>query len=89
MKVVKWTETVLLAVFLVFGFANFSNADESATETVKEAGRDLKKGTKKAWRNTKDEACEMVNGKMECAGQKIKNKTYNATDEVQDKVDAD
>ncbi|MGE3759369.1 MAG: hypothetical protein AB7H97_16520 [Pseudobdellovibrionaceae bacterium] len=93
MNSIKWTEIFLLSVTMLFGIASFSNADESRTEkaveSTKEAGRDLKKNTKKAWRNTKDEACEMVNGKMECAGKKVKHKIQNGVDEVKDKVDMD
>lgn len=93
MNIIKWTEIFLLSVSMLLGFASFSNADETRTEkaveTTKEAGRDLKKNAKKAWRNTKDEACEMVNGKMECAGKKAKHKVQNGVDEVKDKVDMD
>lgn len=90
MKLVKWTETLLLAATLSLGFASFSNAsDDSLKDKTVEAAKDVKKNAKQAGRNMKDEACEMVNGKMECMGQKIKNKTKNAVDEVKDKVDAD
>ncbi len=93
MKVVKWSEIALLSASLLFGFVSFAHAEETktekATETVKETARDMKKGAKKAWRNTKDEACEMVNGKMECAGKKAKHKVQNGVDELKDKVDAD
>ena len=89
MTVVKWLETVMLASTLALGFASFSNAEETVKDKTVEAGKDLKKNAKQAGRNVKDEACEMVNGKMECAGKKIKHKTQNAVDEVKDKVDAD
>jgi ABC-type cobalt transport system substrate-binding protein len=91
MKLIKWTEILVMTLALGFGlsFGTFSGADESATETVKEEARDVKKNSKQAWRNTKDEACEMVNGKMECAGKKIKHKAQNAGDELKDKTDTD
>lgn len=63
------------------------HAEESAKETVKEAGRDVKKGAKKAYRNMKDKTCEMVNGKMECAVKKGVNKAKNAGDEIGDKAE--
>ncbi len=91
MNVMKWTEIVLLSFSLMLGFASFSNADDnsSAGEKVQEKGHDLGKNAKQTWRKTKDEACEMINGKMECAGKKVKHKTQDGIDEVKDKVDAD
>jgi hypothetical protein len=89
MTVVKWLETVVLASTFALGFASFSNAEETVKDKTVETGKDFKKNAKQAGRNVKDEACEMVNGKMECAGKKIKHKTQNAVDEVKDKVDAD
>lgn len=89
MKIVKWTEAILLSLSLMLGFAAFSHADETVGEKVEEGAKDMKKGAKKAWRNTKDETCEWINGKMECAGKKVKNKAKNVGDEVKDKVDAD
>lgn len=88
MKIVKWMEISLLSLSLMLGFAAFSNASEVG-EKVEEGAKDMKKGAKKAWRNTKDEACEMVNGKMECLPGKAKNKAKNVGDEFKDKVDAD
>ena len=87
MNFVKWTEAVLLSVSLIFGFASFSNADETLGEKTKETASDVKKGTKKAWREVKDETCEMVNGKMKCVGKKIKHAAQNAGDKVEDAVD--
>lgn len=89
MKTVKWTEIVLLS--LSFAFVSlagiYAAADDHAMETVKEAGRDMKKETKKAARNVQDKTCTMVKGKLECAGEKAKHKVQNAADEVGDKVD--
>lgn len=65
-------------------FTGTAFAEQTATEQVKEAGRDLKTGTKKAVRKVKDETCEMVNGKMECAAKKVGNKVDNAVDDVKD-----
>lgn len=94
MRVIKWTEIALLSASLMIGYAGFANAKEGskmdkAVESTKEAGRDLKKNTKQTVRDAKDEACELVNGKMECAGKKVKHKVQNGVDEVKDKVDAD
>ena len=55
------------------------------SQDVKEAVQDTKKVAKKAGRKVKDETCEMVNGKMECAAKKVGNKIKNGVDEVKDK----
>jgi F0F1-type ATP synthase membrane subunit b/b' len=89
MRLMKWVEISLLTFSLAV-FSGFAGADnDTVGEKVQEAGSDIKKNTKEAWRDAKDEACEWVNGKMECAGQKAGNAVRNAKDEVKDKVDAD
>lgn len=76
-----------LALSLSAMWSIHSLAAETVGEKAGEAYQDTKKNTKQAYRNMKDKACEMVNGKMECAGQKLKNKAKNAADEVKDKAD--
>ncbi len=63
----------------------FADADEVKAD-VKEGAQDLKKGVRKNARALKDKSCELVNGKMECAGKKLKHKAENLGDEVKDKV---
>lgn len=58
-----------------------------AKQEMQEAGRDIKRGAQKATREIKDESCEMVNGKMECAAQKAKHSMQNTSDKVEDAVD--
>ncbi len=65
----KLLNTVFLSTALLFAGASTSFAEETMKEKASEVGRDLKKNTKKAGRAIKDETCEMVNGKMECARQ--------------------
>jgi len=82
---------VLPAILLAFGvgaltYAPTSHAEETMTEKAAEVGRDVKTGTKKAYRNMKDKTCEMVNGKMECVAKKAKHKMQNAADEAHDAV---
>lgn len=90
MHLIKWTETLLVVALFSLGTATFqAHAAETTKEKAAEAARDTKKNTKKVYREVKDEVCEMVNGKMECVGQKIKHKTQNAVDEVKDKADGD
>jgi type II secretory pathway pseudopilin PulG len=59
-------------------------AEDSVKQDVKEAAQDTGKAMKKAGRKVKDETCEMVNGKMECAAKKMKHKVQNAADEAKD-----
>lgn len=88
MKIVKWTEILLLASSLAVGvvWGTYATAD-SVKETVKEAGQDTAKGAKKMARKVKDETCELVNGKMECVGKKVKHGVQNTSDEVKDKIE--
>ena len=60
---------------------------EEAKEKMEEVGNDTARGGKKAWRGAKDKTCEMVNGKMECAGQKAKHSIQNGVDNVEDAID--
>jgi len=68
-------------------FAQSVFADETVGEKVGEVVDDTKKVAKKGYRKAKDGACEMINGKMECAGKKLKHKAQNTGDEIKDKAD--
>ncbi len=79
MTLMKFALAGLVAVAVVPAFAA-----DSVKEDVKEAAHDTGKAMKKAGRKVKDETCEMVNGKMECAAKKAKHKIQNAADEIKD-----
>lgn len=80
--------TALMTVTLVGAYtADKAYADETVKEKVSEAGHDTKRAMKKAGRKVKDETCEMINGKMECAGKKIKSGVKNTGDKVEDIAD--
>jgi cytochrome c5 len=81
------TLALALALTSAFGIQTAKAEDSKAVSEVKEAGRDVKKGAKKAGRKVKDETCEMVNGKMECAAKKAGHKIENAGDELKDKAE--
>lgn len=78
-------KTMILAALLMAAPAMAN--EPTAKEQVVEAGKDVKKGAKKAWNKVKDETCTLVNGKMECAAKKMKHKAENLGNEVKDKVD--
>lgn len=61
-----------------FAFAN------DVKEAAKETAQDVKKSAKKGVHRAEETGCEMVNGKMECAGKKIKNRATEVKDEVKD-----
>lgn len=77
---------VILAAALAFSFGSVVHAETSIGKDVKEATQDAGKAVKKGVRKVKDETCEMVNGKMECAAKKVKHKIQNGVDEVKDKA---
>lgn len=75
----------LIKSFLVAGIISstslaFADVENTAKETIK----DVKKEAKKAAHRVDEKACEMVNGKMECLGKKIKNRATEVKDEVKD-----
>ncbi len=63
-----------------------ARSEETVGEKMNEAASDTKKAVKKSARKVKDKTCELVNGKMECAGKKLKHKAQNVGDEVEDAV---
>lgn len=64
-----------------------SFADETVEEKAKELGNDTSRGVKKGARSVKDKTCELVDGKMKCATQKVKHSMQNVGDKVEDAVD--
>ena len=67
--------------------AQYAYADKTVKEKAKETMNDAKRGANKAARSAKDETCELVNGKMECAAKKVKHKIQNGADTVEDAID--
>lgn len=89
MKFVSKVLPIAILTFAGISIISVNNAmsEESLTEKTKELGRDVNRGTKKAVRKVKDETCEMVNGKMECAAKKVKHSIQNTADDVEDAVE--
>lgn len=78
-------KTIAILGVAMVGFTAMAETDKPLSQDVKEAVQDTKKVAKKAGRKVKDETCEMVNGKMECAAKRVGNKIKNGVDEVKDK----
>ena len=76
---------LILAIGLVLTTQGFANG--TLKEKAKETYNDSVRGMKKAGRAVKDQACELVNGKMECLGEKMKSSVKNATDKMEDALD--
>lgn len=79
---------VLFALFILLPTTSSFAEETTATGKIKEVGRDTKTGIKKGARAVQDETCEMINGKMECMGKKLKHKAQNAIDDIKDKSEA-
>ncbi|RZA09711.1 MAG: hypothetical protein EOP11_00835 [Proteobacteria bacterium] len=83
-----------LALGLIFAIpavhaddSKMENKAEKAGDSISETASDAKRGIKKGARKVKDSACELVNGKMECAGKKVKNKAKDLGDKMEDAAD--
>lgn len=61
-------------------------AEETTTEKMGTAVNETVDGVKSGARAAKDKACEMINGKLECAGKRIKSKAKNLGDKVETKA---
>ncbi len=92
MKKYKFHKACFLSVALSFTMT--AHAEESTMEKLETQKNKAVDSTKSTYREAKDESCEMVNGKMQCLGKKIKHKAENLSDkakttatEVKNKVD--
>lgn len=87
-------------VITVFGFALLTaatyvvlssnskteNVAKQAVNSAREIGQDAVKEAKSGIRKVQDETCEMFDGKLECAAQKVKHQALDAKNEVEDKL---
>ena len=76
----------IAAVSAFLAVAPKAFAEESTGDKVKQDANEMKTGAKKMGREASDKTCEMVNGKMQCAGKKMKHAVENTTDSAKDKV---
>jgi len=72
----------LAAVSVIQAFA-----DETVKDKVEEAGHDTKRAGKSVIRDVNEKACPLVNGKVECAVNKVKHTGQKVGDKVEDAVD--
>lgn len=76
-----------LVVAATMSVAAVGFAEESTMEKVGTTGNKTMDSVKKTGRAASDKACEMVDGKMKCAGKKMKHKMQNAKDATGTKVE--
>lgn len=62
-------------------------ADDSVKSTAEEVANDTKRAAKSTARAVKETTCPMVNGKVECAAQKVKHAAQAGADKVEDAID--
>lgn len=62
--------------------ASYASAVETVGEKMETSGNKAVDSVKSTYRKGKDKSCEMVNGKMSCAGKKMKHKMQDASDSV-------
>jgi hypothetical protein len=71
----------LLAATLALGA--HALAEETKLEKVEASANKATDSVARTYRSAKDKACEMVNGKLECATKKIKNSAKNLKDKIE------
>ena len=69
---------------VILSFSAFS--EESTLEKVETGKNKAVDQVKHSYRGAKDKTCEMVNGKMNCIGKKLKHKAGNMTDSTKTKA---
>ena len=76
----KLVNSLILTATFTMSPVAFAGVETSTKEVV----QDVKKEAKKAAHRVEEKACETVNGKLECAGKKIKNRASEVKEEVKD-----
>ena len=69
-----------------FGLTNL-HADDNVSKKSKEVINDTRRAAKNIVREVKDQACELRDGKMDCALQKAKHTIEKGADHVEDAID--
>lgn len=80
----KFFKIAIFAAALHIGGAVL--AEETTTEKMGTAANEAADDVKGAAREAKDKGCEMIHGKMECAGKRMKSKAKNLGDKAETKA---
>ena len=73
----------LLSATLSFAMKLY--AEETTMEKAETQKNETVDNVKSTYRGAKDKSCEMINGKMQCLGKKVKNKASNLSDKAKTK----
>jgi len=79
-------------LFSIFVFGSLLNlgmnaaSEETKVEKIETQKNKAMDSVKSSYRAAQEKGCEMMNGKLECAGKKIKNKVKDYSDKVQTKA---
>lgn len=79
----------LLSIFVFVGLLNLgmnAASEESKVEKIETQKNKVMDSAKSTYRAAQDKGCEMMNGKLECTGKKMKNKLKDYSDKVQTKA---
>ena len=77
----------MTVMLVVSGFMFSATAEETTGEKLKHTANKAEDSVKETYRNAADKTCEMINGKMECLGKKVKRKAQTAADKTATKVE--
>lgn len=85
MKSMNHFKSGLIAITLAVSISG-CKSNETPSEKAQAEHNKALDSAKEIYRNSKDEICELINGKMECVAQKIENKTKTAIDKTKTKT---
>lgn len=91
----KMRKLIGVGILMVsFGLSTSAYAEEKTMEKVETKKNETVDSVKSTYRDAKDKSCEMIDGKMQCLGKKVKNKAKTMSDktktkanEIENKVD--
>ena len=80
--------TILAAAAFIISvqYSQLVKAEETVLEKTEVATDKISNSAKKAYRSAQDKGCEMVDGKLQCLGKKIKHKAQNLSDDAATKA---
>ena len=76
----------IFATLMAVSASNGLYAEETMVEKAETTKNESIDQAKRVYRSSKDKACEMVNGKMECFSRKMKNRAKNMSDRSKTKA---
>lgn len=78
---------IALSSFSALAGSSMEEKKQKMEASAKETSADMGRSVRRTTREVKDKTCELINGKMECAANKVKHSIQNGVDNVEDAVD--